>query len=282
MMKATRILTICMAALLASVAISCQPEEPSIVLEGASSVSAPASGTSQSVKITTNYDWSANASDPWIRISPSSGKKGTTSVSITVDANTSGKSRQGSVTVTCMSLTKSVSVSQEDDTSLTGDGAAIEIPAEGGSKTVTLSANHDWSAKASDTWIKVEPASGSGGSISLKISAEANDTGKAREGSVTVSCNSLNVSYKVSQQPNLSQQLVIKHENPSFTVPNILGSGLLGKVLWGDGTEEAYSSSLKHTYSSSGSHTLTIKFVGGTGFELGAITGITEIDVTEF
>lgn len=282
-MKATRILLICLAAMFACVTVSCQQEDPSITFEGSTSVSAPAGGTSQSVKVTTNYDWSASSSDPWIRVSPSSGKKGTTSMSITVEANNTGKARQGSVTVTCMTLTKNIGVIQEDDTSLTGDGATtVEIPADGGSKTVSVSANHEWTAKASDSWINIEPTSGSGGSINLKISAEANTTGKAREGTVTVTCNSANLSYKVTQQPAMTQQLVIKHEGSTFRIPTITGNNLLGKVLWGDGAEETYSSSLTHDYSSSGSHTITVKLSGATSFEIASITGITEIDVTEF
>ena len=280
-MKTKQLLSIGFAALLALVAISCQQEEPSIVFDGATSIQAAATGSTQSVGVTTNYDWSATASDPWIHVSPASGRKGTTSLTITVDANSSGKARKGSVTVTCLTLTKSISVSQEDDTSLTSESLTlVEIPGEGGSATVSLSANHDWLTQVAGSWIIVEPSYGKKGNVSLKISAEANNTGAVREGTVTVTCNNLSLTYKVRQKPNLSQVLLIKHNNYIFRVPLITGDGVVGEVHWGDGTWTDYEPTLSHMYSAS-DVTVTFKLFGATAFETG-IGGISIIDISDF
>ena len=193
-MKAIKYIIICLAALLTPVLISCAPEEPTIDFSDSTTFAAPADGGSQSVSFITNYNWEASASDPWIQVSPASGKKGNASVTIKVIANDTGKARKGGVTITSQSLTKSITV---------------------------------------------------------------------------------------NQAANLNQTLVIKHSNSTFAVPAITGS-VTGKVSWGDGSEENYSSNLKHSYSSGSSHTVTVKLNGGTGFDLSSLAGVTEIDVTEF
>lgn len=282
-MKTIRILTTCLAALFLLNLVSCQPEDPSITFDGSTSFDfKPESGT-QSVGVTTNFDMSATASDPWIHVSPASGSKGTNQLTIRVDANNTGKARNGSVTVTCLTLSKSLSISQQANPSIGYEGATtIEIDALGGSQTLSFSANYDWTAKASDAWIKVEPVSGNKGSFTLTVSAEVNNSGKDREGSVIVSCSTASTTIKVVQRANLNQSLSIMHENSSFRVPSFTGSGVIGKVSWGDGAEDTYSSSLVHSYAVSGSHTVTVKLCGGTGFDVASITGITSIDLSDF
>lgn len=179
-------------------------------------------------------------------------------------------------------LTACPSPEPEPDPSLQVNPSSVAAGPEGATQTISLTANYDWTAKASESWIQVSPASGSNGSASLTISIQPNTTGQARKGSVTVSCRSLTRTVSVSQAANLTQALVIKHTNASFRVPSFTGSGLTGKVQWGDGAEETYSSSLVHNYASGGSHTVTIQLNGGTGFDLGIITGVTEIDITDF
>ena len=199
-MRPIRILTICLAALVCGLAVSCQPEEPEIDFQGSTSLAMKAEGGSQNVGLTTNYEWTAKASDPWIHVSPSSGQKGSSSISIRVDANTTGKSRRGSVSVTSMTLTRSIDVSQEENPTIDYSGeSTIEIDADGGSKTISLSSNNNWEAKSSESWLKVEPTSGNKGSFTLKLSADANKTGKVREAIVTVSCLTASVTVKVTQ-----------------------------------------------------------------------------------
>ena len=162
------------------------------------------------------------------------------------------------------------------------DANSVSIAAEGGSQSVGFSTNYDWEASASDAWIQVSPSSGKKGNASVTISVGANDTGKERKGNVSIKSSTLNRTISVTQAANLTQTLVIRHGNDSFAIPVFSGSGIMGKVNWGDGSEEAISTSLNHVYSSSGSHTVTFRMNGGTGFDLSSIVGITEIDATEF
>ena len=184
----------------------------------------------------------------------------------------------------CLALfSTSVLVScNPEEPSIISDATSFESPSNGGSQSVSMTTNYEWTAKTSDPWLTVSPASGAKGTASFTIRAEANNSGAVRKGGVTVTCSTLNKSITVTQKPNMNQALIIKHTNSSFRVPSIKGNGFSGIVNWGDGAEENYSSSLSHTYSSSGSHILTIKSVGGTAFDLESIAGISEIDMGDF
>ena len=69
----------------------------------------------------------------------------------------------------------------------------------GGSAQLTFKTNADWTAKSSDSWIKVSQTSGKAGTITLTISAEDNDGYDDRKGTVTISSGSVSKTIDVSQ-----------------------------------------------------------------------------------
>lgn len=89
---------------------SCEKEDPEMTLS-TGQISMLAEGGSASVSVTTNYKWTATA-DPWITIRPSSGDKGSTTISVTIAANTGSSIRKGAINFACQELTRSVSVTQ--------------------------------------------------------------------------------------------------------------------------------------------------------------------------
>ena len=58
-----------------------------------------------------------------------------------------------------------------------------------GEKTVTVKTSLSWSAEASDDWLSLEPASGTGETEAV-VKVEANPTGKNREGTITIRATS--------------------------------------------------------------------------------------------
>ena len=185
--------------------------------------------------------------------------------------------RQITWSLTALLLVLLVACQPEEPSLEVMGSTSFDLESEGGSCSVSLTTNYAWDAQASDPWIHVSPTSGEKGSATLTILADANDTGKARSGAVTVNCQTLRQTIKISQKANLAQSLLIRHDNSSFSIPVLTGSGIQGKVNWGDGAEESYASSLQHTYSSAGSHLVTLQFNGATGFELKSIAGVSEI-----
>ncbi len=179
-------------------------------------------------------------------------------------------------------LTPALLSCEREEPSVNFDVATLDMKAAGGSQTVNLTTNYDWTATTSDPWLQVSPASGKKGTASLTVRADANDRSTLRRGSVTITCRDLTRSISVNQQPDLPQSLVIKHGNASFKAPSFTGSGMTGTVLWGDGAEETYRSGLIHTYASAGNYSVEIKTAGAYSFKVESVAGVTEIDFLNF
>lgn len=182
----------------------------------------------------------------------------------------------------CLGLFAVLSACNREEPSVEFSLGSLEMLGEGGSQTVSLTANYDWTAKASDPWIQVSPASGKKGSVTLTIQVPANEKASVRRGSVSVTIKDYSRSIAVTQLPNLDQTLTFQHSGASFTVPSMAGSSLAARVNWGDGTEEGYKVGLKHDYASSGSHTVVIKSAGANSFKLESVAGVREIDLQSF
>lgn len=135
-MKKIQTLLCVAAACLLFVLTACEKEEPSVTFDK-TALELTDAGGSQTVSLTTNYDWKANASDPWIQVSPASGGKGTTSLTIRVDANDKSTARKGTVNILCRELSRGVTINQLPHLSqslrIKHTGSAFEIPVLTGS-----------------------------------------------------------------------------------------------------------------------------------------------------
>jgi len=172
---------------------------------------------------------------------------------------------------------------EREDPSVSFDITTVEMSEEGGTQTVSLTTNYDWTATTSDPWLTVSQSSGKKGTVNLTLKAAANDKGSARKATMTVTCRSISRGVSVTQLPKLGQSLVIRHTAASFTVPVLTGSSMAGKVNWGDGQPEViYKSGLKHDYASAGSYTVEIKSAGAYSFKLESIAGVSEVDFLNF
>lgn len=84
--------------------------------------------------------------------------------------------------------------------SLTLDKTEVELGKEGGSTTVTLTTNRDWTATPSAEWIAIEPESGSASDDAQSVTITVlPNTGNNRTGSVSFSIGLAKKSVSVSQ-----------------------------------------------------------------------------------
>lgn len=135
-------------------AASCAPD-PSIDLDR-SSVSATSDGCSESVNVTTTYDWTASSSESWVKVSPSSGVKGTSQVTIRVDASNVYDPRTATVTFSSEGITKTISVQQAQKSSVvvtTGD-FNLRWTADTIKVKVRANVDYSYSVPAGVGWIK--------------------------------------------------------------------------------------------------------------------------------
>lgn len=87
---------------------------------------------------------------------------------------------------------------------LTGP-ASLEISADGGSGSITFTANREWSVRSSDSWVSVTPSSGSAsdGTVTLSIRCFENTTYEDRTATVTITMEELSQTVTVKQPANL-------------------------------------------------------------------------------
>ena len=106
---------------------------------------------------------------------------------------------------------------------LKSGNSSIDVSADGGSASITISCNNAWSASTSAAWIKVSPSSGMAGDSNISITVSSNTEAVERQGVVTVQSEGISINVNVKQaQANaiiLSQKEVnISDEGGTFTV----------------------------------------------------------------
>lgn len=110
-MKTVRILKLFLAVFLVPVLFSCEKEDPSVNFD-VTTIDMEPGGGYHTVSLRTNYDWTATTSDLWLEVFPTSGKKGTVTLTIKAVANDKGRSRRGRLNISCRELTRAVNVIQ--------------------------------------------------------------------------------------------------------------------------------------------------------------------------
>ena len=85
--------------------------------------------------------------------------------------------------------------------SLKLEGSTIEFEKEGGSETVSLTTNVDWSSASDASWLKVSPSGGvaSQSVQTITLTADKND-GATREATVTITAKTIEAKVKVTQK----------------------------------------------------------------------------------
>lgn len=86
---------------------------------------------------------------------------------------------------------------------LSGD-STVEVVENGGSATITFTANRDWSVAPSDSWIHVSPSNGSASDkpVTVTVSCDPNTTYGERSGSVSIRAEGLSQTVSVKQAAN--------------------------------------------------------------------------------
>jgi hypothetical protein len=120
-----------------------------------------AEGGSFELMLKSNGDWTINPDKEWVSITPMSGK-GNATLTIIVEANTTGDIRMAEVKATTKDNTAVLTLTQSKAVEyINVTPKEIECNSEGGEFTVELSTNIDWFVAAPE-WIACSPAEGSG------------------------------------------------------------------------------------------------------------------------
>ena len=81
----------------------------------------------------------------------------------------------------------------------------INFTDQGGTQSITFTANRDWSVSSSDSWCKVSPSSGNkaDGNITITLTCEPNTTYDPRSATLTARVEELSETITVTQDTNL-------------------------------------------------------------------------------
>ena len=153
------------------------------------------SSSSQTLEVESEASWNASSTS-WISVSPLSGVAGKTAVTISVPANASVNSRNGSVYFT-IAGNNSVEVPVEQE------GVFLNISAEnisfdsfGTQQSLEIESNDSWSVTAKPEWVNIDNMSGDGNAM-LRISASENNSTSERNGSIIVATDNGVVSKEI-------------------------------------------------------------------------------------
>lgn len=168
--------------------------------------------------------------------------------------------------------------------SLTGEIQTFD--AAGGEQTLNFNSTTTWTAATDQAWCTVSPANGPAGECSIAIHTEPNDGPDERKATVTLTSSTHD---KISQQITIIQterkdfgRILITHVNQLFKTPTLTGQDLKGSIFWGDTQQEEYKPGASHSYKNEGPHTVTLECWGAEEIVLSDITGVTELNLTDF
>ena len=122
-------------------------------------ITCPDAGGDYTLTLTSpNGAWSATSNESWIRVTPTSGEKGTAEVRIKISPNKESAETKGEVTFTSGKETVQLPVTRAAKAApylrIVSD-LALNTPKEGGIYTVQVESNIKWSASSNAGWAKV-------------------------------------------------------------------------------------------------------------------------------
>ena len=188
--------------LVAACAVSCKKEtkvEDAVTIKTDEQV-VPVEGGVLSIAINSTVPWTAKASESWVTLSPTSGEAGDATVKASVLKNDTNDSRTATVTFTAGTKTATYSIVQDQLNALNIAQTEYEVPAEGGTVEVKVSANVDYQVLIPEAVDWVQNATTRGlteSTVVLKVAPTPEI--EARTANITISDGTLSSTVKITQ-----------------------------------------------------------------------------------
>ena len=160
-------------------------ENPFITLKK-SNIDFTNEGGSEAILIESNVTWTAKSSASWCTVTPSSGNKSTTSITLTAPSNEDYDNRSCTVTLEGEGLTKTITVNQGENLGLLITQDRYELGNEESTIKVEVKDNVEFEVEINDKWItKIETRGLTTSEMEFKIAK--NESYSNREGTITIS-----------------------------------------------------------------------------------------------
>ncbi|SDT44232.1 arabinoxylan arabinofuranohydrolase [Mucilaginibacter mallensis] len=137
---------------------------------------------------------------------------------------------------------KKKQVAPQSQSQFTVSSAQVVFESEGSSSNVSITANGNWTASSnsSSIWFTISQASGGSGNVTLKLTANANNTGAGREAIVTINASNGDTRQIQVSQPD-NQNLLAKFAMVSPKLLTNNGNPLLDFMFTADPTAIEYN-----------------------------------------
>jgi hypothetical protein len=213
---------------------------------------------SQSMAVTSNGNWTASSSVPWLTLSPSSGNgNGSLAANVTLASAAVGPN-QATITVTSGGVTKTAAVTfTVAAATLTAAPNSLTYTAtQGGAnpaaQTITVSANGTWTVSEKASWLSLSRASGSNnGTITASV-----NTATATQGpnSTTITVTSGGITRTVNITLTLNAPLT---SSVTLTWRPNTESDLAGYKVYRANSSGAYGAPIAAIPGNTASYTVT-------------------------
>lgn len=216
---------------------ACNPEEPTpapqpsskdkVTITSGANSTIGVNGGSVTVQFTSSGDWTAALSNDraasWLTLSETSGTKGSASITLTATKNEDVNDRSATVRITSGSASASVTVTQKQKDAITQTPSKTQIGAEGGSFTIEVKSNINYSFEIDVDWIH-KSSSKAYVTKETTFTVDRNDDTRKREGTVTVKSSLGNERITIYQEagsPSIilsAERIALRKEGGTFTV----------------------------------------------------------------
>lgn len=175
----------------------------------------PPEGGDAKITFTAASAWTASVistkADSWVDVNPKSGNPGPAEIKITTTPNDTYVERNATIQIKCGTETKDVVLTQKQVDNITVTTDKVELGAEGGTFTIELKTNIDFSYEIDGDWIKYVSTKAYSDKT-LTFSAEANDGVQKREGSITIKGGGFSETVKVYQSGEEPTMIITQNE----------------------------------------------------------------------
>ncbi len=206
------------------------PQESDKITLSLASFTAPNGSYSQPVTVTASTDWTVDGVPTWIELSPESGAAGKTTVTIDVAPCEEVEERSAVLVFSAGEDSEELTVSQNPASAILVDPRNFEASYGGDAVTVTVRSNVNYDIHISEEWIYRTESPRALESSTFGFGVAENPTRESRSGLVIFyqtdgfEADTLFVSQEPAPLP----------EEPEFSIPDVAGMTIKGRVMCGD------------------------------------------------
>lgn len=161
-------------------------------------------GGSVEVSFTATTSWTASVintrADGWVTVSPTSGNAGSGKVTITAQKNETPDERGATIQIKCGTATQSIVLTQKQKDSFTASASKTEIGKEGGTVTIEVQANVEFThtLEATGDWITLKETKALS-THTLVFEVKANEDIAKRQATIKVTSSAGSETFTVYQ-----------------------------------------------------------------------------------